>query len=292
MLSFNTPNDLKSKLLEIETNNTIHINSFISSYENLSDDELDLKSEEVAFNDQQTYSDFEDLLEFSNSMRREFVLQEFQWLQFDSLDLSTHPLNNFTFSYSEMTVLSDLGLIKVGASIVCATSNGYIEVLDGDINKVESFLNGNTNIVNDPNVVDGLNKASNGCKKWKGEIKNWYYNNYNNLVIAALHFKKWPWLAKGTGEMVSYKRRNFSNGWRKHWQMLAIQTQNNFFDATTCDGYTAQAYIYVPASRGRNIALKHRVWGVSQQHRAKNGLTMFGYFYFNNSISHYFFLTW
>jgi len=293
MLSFQSVDVFKSTISELEIANQIHIDNFISLYGNLSADSLDAKTDEVQFNEQEAYTNFENQFAFSNSMRKQYVVEELLWLENDTLDVDNHPFHNYSFDSEEMTLISDDGLVKIGTSLFYTTNTGFVEALNGDITIIEQFIEGDSSVLINSNIVNGLNKRSSSCKRRKGKSFSYYYSNYKKVVITGISFRKWPWMAKSVGGMVSYKKRWFGNKWRKHWQKLRVSTQNYFYNGNDCEGLAHQQWKASSNSPkwSQKVVVRVRNWGFFSKDRVKNGVSIYGSFYFNSSTQNYW-LTW
>ncbi len=90
-----------------------HEDDFLSTYEHLSNKELDIKAEEIEYEDYQPLVSFEKELGFRS--RRAFIEEKIQnWLDNEELDFENNPDNLDSHSPVFRTVLNVSGNVKIG----------------------------------------------------------------------------------------------------------------------------------------------------------------------------------
>ena len=101
MLEFSSTNEYDETVLSLEGQMDLLDDQFVNQYNHLNDSLLNEKEEEVGFNTQQPLIDFENSLNFTNSMRQTFVVEEENWMNNTILDPETDPSNIYTFGVAK-----------------------------------------------------------------------------------------------------------------------------------------------------------------------------------------------
>lgn len=252
--------------------------AFLNQYGYLNDNLLNDKEDEVGFVYQQPLIDFENSLNFTNSMRQVFVVAEENWLDNDSLDPSTDPSNIYTFGNAEMAMLNEGGEVKIGTSLLKLTKDGFVEFTDGDVNKLVRFNNGDMSVLNEPNVVTNIDEASRSadCKSWKGE-ENWdeYVRNKKKVKMHE-HFHAYPWKGTSEAQITSYKKKG--HRWKRYRINLGVANESAFYDNNDCDNLLYQGWRGWKRKRRKSLSRHNASWGSFPMYRAENNLSVVGYY--------------
>ena len=277
MLEFSSTNVYDSILTDLEQQMETYDDAFLAQYGNLNDSLLNEKEEEINYNDQQPLIDFENSLNFTNSMRQTYVVDEENWLNHDTLDFSSDPENIYVFENEEMSMLNVDGEVKIGTSLFKFTKDGFVEFTDGDINKLIKFDNGDMTVLDEPNVITSLteNSRSTDCKWWKGETNGHKYRS-NKMVKKHEHFHAYSWKCTSSVRITSYKKRG--RRWKKYRTNLGVANMSYFFDNNDCDNLVAQGWSGWRRKKKKSIRKHVTFWGAFPGYRAKNNASVIGYF--------------
>ncbi|MDC9723865.1 MAG: hypothetical protein PSN34_13985 [Urechidicola sp.] len=102
------------------------------------------KEQAIGFDTYKPLTDFETLYNFTNSMRKDHKVAEDDWLNKPDLIEANDPDKFFyELDKEEMTVLNNIGAVKIGTSIFKVFDGGVAEITDGDIftlNRIAYYL--------------------------------------------------------------------------------------------------------------------------------------------------------
>ncbi len=128
----------------LETNVEAHDDAFLALWPNKTADELHTKEQAIGFDTYKPLTDFETLYNFTNSMRKDHKVAEDDWLNKSNLIEANDPDKTFyELDKEEMTVLNNVGAVKIGNSIFKVFDGGVAEITDADLftlNRVAYFL--------------------------------------------------------------------------------------------------------------------------------------------------------
>jgi len=293
ILAFKDMSTFKATLSELERQTREYDSSFVASYNNLDEDALNEKEEEIGFNDEQPLLDFEEHFGFY-SLRRHVLEAEEQWLNHEVLDENSDPTSNYDYLFDEeMALLNRDAEVIIGESIYKLIDSGYYEIIDGDINTLSILDNISPENVLPDNVVynDGSSNCSScrsgGCNSNKRKSGKKTSGKYRIKWVLSHWTHAW-------GRRVMAKTKNYKKrGWR--WKKYtayckarvygSISDSNNNADCSkqlvfnTSNGYYAEAVAK---------KVKHPI---SVQTKTKSGWVK-GYFYGIGGISTTQTLTW
>ena len=282
MLEFISITAFDSIQLNLEEKVNTSEDQFIAENSSLSDSLLNEKEIETGFKYHQPLIEFEKSLNFTNSMRQIFVLEEEDWLNHEDLDEKTDPSLIYVFDIFEMTMLNEDGEMKIGNSLIKLTNEGFVEFKDGDINKLIRFNNGDMSVLDDTNVFTNLNEnpPKSDCVSWKGaNVWDTYANN--KKVNKKVHFHSWPWKGSSEAQITSYRYRN--HRWSEYRMSLGVALQSKFY-GPGCETLNVSAWSGWKRLPRKNLVKYYNNWGSFQFNRAKNGDSVVGYFeYAGNS---------
>ncbi len=289
MLEFSDINAYETTLADLEEKLEMHDDSFIQEYGYLDDEALNDKEEEIGFNDQLPLIEFENQLGFQNSMRKAFVIAEKEWLNNEVLDPATDPSNTYVFGNAEMALLNEGGEVKIGKSLLKLTKDGFVEITDGDMNKLVRFDNGDMSVLDEPNVKTNLDEASRSanCKSWKGEDNTDKYSS-DKKVIKHEHFHAYPWKGTSEAQITSYKKRG--SGWVKYRMNLGVANQSYFYD-NDCGSIESLGWTGWKRKKKKSISQHFASRGAFPAYRAKNNVSVIGFFEYAGK-SNYDVLSW
>ncbi len=291
MLEFSNVNTYEKTLADLEAKLDLHEDDFLKQYENLDEKALNQKEEEIGFNEQLPLIVFENHLKFHNSMRQAFIIAEKEWLNNEYLDPKTDPSNIYPFSIVEMTLLNKDGEVKIGKSLFKFTKAGFVEFSDGDINKLISFDNGNMKVLDKPNVFANIQTSSSrssDCTSWKGE-DNWINYSSNKKVKIHEHFHSYPWKGTSETQITSYKKRG--SHWRKYRISLGVNNQSIFYKKDDCSTVNGGGVSGWKRKKRKSISRHIANWDDFPTYRAKNNISVIGYFEYAGNSS-YDLLSW
>ncbi len=276
MLEYTTTDAYDSTIKSLEQQMETLDDAFLAQYGYLNDSLLNEKEEEVRFIYQQPLIDFENSLNFTNSMRQFFIVEEENWLDNDILDFANDPSNTYVFSIAEMAMLNKNGEVKIGTSLLKLVKDGFVEFIDGDINKLIRFNNGDMTVLDEPNVITNLDEGSRSanCKSWKGKDVYDPYA-YKKKVKMHVHFHAYPWKGTSEAQITSYKKRG--SKWKKYRMSLGVANQSYFYDSD-CSTVKAQEWSGWERKKRKSINKRVRRWGAFPGYRAKNWSSVFGYY--------------
>ena len=243
-------------------------------YGNLSDSLINLKEEEINYNDQASLETFENQMGFTNSMRQTFIPLEESWLNDTILNMSSYPGELYPFSYTEMALLNSNGEVKIGNSFLVLSADGYVEFTDGDTSKLIQYRNGDTTVLSTQNVKYYFHEASSSCSGWK----NQYYIIHESTkehAIVHLHFHAYPWKGVSEAQITSYKYKN--GKFKKYRTQLGVKNGSVFYCKDCMEIIFGQS---TPFKRKKAKSLSQHVanWSGLSGNRAKNNVSVCGLF--------------
>lgn len=229
MLHFQDMGHVQSVMESLYQNYVIHDDNFLSSYPDLTSDELEAKEEEIGFRDYKTYEDFEEDLNF-NSLRSHIEKQNEIYLDLDD-DRLDDPDDHFIILDEERAILNLNAEVMIGKSIFKMFDWGYIEIPDADFNKLEiiranpeaALIMDNVKIegdimdirpgtVEEPAPNDGLTLTP-ACKGYKRSRDKEDFGS-DARIKWKVAIRTLPW-----GRYVIAKSKNFlrkNSKWKKH----------------------------------------------------------------------------
>ncbi|PCI06883.1 MAG: hypothetical protein COB73_09230 [Flavobacteriaceae bacterium] len=144
LLVFSDLATFTSTVTTLENNIEAYDDAFIAQYPNLDGDQLSDKEQTIGFDTYKPLKDFEATFKFSNSMRKDYKVAETNWLNKPDLIEADDPDKDFyELDEEEMTVLNNVGAVKIGNSIFKVFDGGVAEITDGDLftlNRIAYFL--------------------------------------------------------------------------------------------------------------------------------------------------------
>jgi len=290
MLEFGSINIYETTFAGLKADMDNYWDAFITENERLNEDELNAKADSIGFNEQQPLIDFENNLNFTNSMRFVFTEHENAWLYNDSLDPATNPSNTYVFSHEEMAMLNNNGEVKIGDSILILSKKGFILIKDGSLTTLGAIENGDSSVLDDRNVITNVNEENDkgACTSWKGRNSDPVIYASDKRVIKHVHFHSYPWKGVSSAEITSYKKKS-SGGWKKWAMYMGVINQSYFRDSDCKSG--PQGTSGWKIKEAKSVEQNFANWAALPAFRAENGQSVFG-FYLYAGLSDYYGLAW
>lgn len=123
--------------LEMEQNN--RENLFLSQYGHLTLEAIEEVEAQTGYTENEVYEEFEHLYGF-NSLRKKIYEEEVLWLETSAVhedpDPTKDPDNHFIFDIAVRTILNEYCEVKIGGHFYKFFAGGYIDILDGDYEKL------------------------------------------------------------------------------------------------------------------------------------------------------------
>lgn len=137
----------------LETQDELYDDSFMADWGHLKEADLEDKEDELRFDPQQPFIDFENQFSGFKSLRAKIEGQIIVWLDNSTLDDKTDPDDHFIFDEEVRAVLNEEGQVKIGKPLFQMTRYGYVEVTDGDYNKLALVATSDASKLNLQNVI-------------------------------------------------------------------------------------------------------------------------------------------
>jgi len=211
--------------------------AFVAEWGHLDDDALNDKEEALNFDAEKPLTDFENQYGF-NSLRKEYLAAEEAWMNNEELiDANDPDLDpRFYFDEADMSLLNTKNEIKIGNEITKYVEGGYIKVLDGDFDKLILINAGDTEVLNDDNVLvrisdDAAARGSSDCTWWTRQTDNDYYAS-NKKMYRILQHHGYSWKAVTKAKLKSYKRKN--GRWKRYRTNLGVGFHAQFYSGGVC----------------------------------------------------------
>jgi len=260
--------------LEDEVNSAI--NDFAISHYTTNLDFYNYIIDSLDFDEHELLINFENNLNFTNSMRKLYRNLENIWLDNDSLIDENNPKIKYPFIDSEMTLLNEYGEVKIGEGIFKVLNDGYIYITDGDLATLAKFNDGDKSVLTADNVITNLETPEGDCDYWKNETnsRNW---DGNKKVYYHLHYHSYLSHMASNSELTSF-RKNTSNGhWRRWTVDMTVGNTTNSYDRDC----TFEKQNYSPDKIRRSSNLNNRIFSLTDvlEYKCKNGASVYGHFY-------------
>lgn len=293
LLEFTSVEHFEAAITSLETQMEQHVGAFVTTWSNLSDEDLESKETEVGFVDHQPLVDFENAYNVPSSLRQVFYAAEEQWLNNEELVPENSPSLVYPFGMAELTLLNSDGMVKIGDKIIQLTKKGFVQIANLDIATVIRIKNGDMTALNEPTVTtnieldNGGGKSGTDCSRWAAKEDYKYYDYNNKKVKRHVHFHSYPWKGVSEADITSYKKKNGS--WKRHKTNLGVADQSYFRD-NDCNS-SLSGWSGWKRKKRESISERVASWGAFPQYRAENGVSVIGYFEYpgySNSLV----LTW
>ena len=271
---------------------------FVAKWGHLDDDALNAKEEELSFDSEKPFTDFENQSGLG-SLRQKYLAAEEAWLNNEELDEATDPDNDPLFSSfdeSDMAVLNKLAEIQIGTTIykqlnaeqITLINNAvtqkrvqknipkviegsFLKIKDADYKTLIAFNKGAVSVIDNNNVSIGNNtdpSASKASCDYGKTTRVFKYPASRRRIKAIVKVPqpKFGSIGKVKTKMKSYKRRG--RGWKKWRTSIATWSEGKVydFDCSTFDLLTGSV---APVRRKRRVSVWRNPFFAS--HNVKNG---------------------
>lgn len=228
----------------LESEQEAYIDSFISAYSNLSEEEYNDLADSIGFNDAQTLIDFENFQGF-DSYRRVQADYEDQWLAAGA-DPSTNPDQDNSFDDEiEETLRSEDGAIWIDSTIYLTDVNGDSWVIPGgSCEALDSILSG----LGNPLYKVLYNDGSTQCKNHQVDYLHLYYNDSNRMMAYKLRWNYWGGSTRTVAKMKMYRRKVV---WRRNRTRIGVKVNGDYgiYSSDKCDFMGTYAKVKEPKRR-------------------------------------------
>jgi hypothetical protein len=290
MLVFPNMETVVNVLNQLDADVNAHVGAFLEEWGHLSQEELEMKIEELNFNEDQPFEDLEDHFTFA-SLRKKIVADEAAWLEnTPGEDIDSDPDNHFVIEDNERAILTERCEIQIGNTIYIMNPNGNGQTFafsDGSLETLASFREGN-DISNDPGVeVIGTDDAFRvDCRS--SQAKRGYQTSGNRRIKWVVAHKTPIWGRNVVAKTKNYKKK--SNGkWDKYSTTCQARVYGHISGASgNCTDQVEFNTVSGPYAEKNAKKVKHRV---SVQTKTSNGWVK-GYHYGAEGVSYTSTLSW
>lgn len=258
----------------------------------LNDSLLNLKEEEINFDDQAPLSSWEDQIGFSNSMREEYNSLLDIWNSDTTANYKSHPLNTFPFTFAEMSLFNKDGEVKIGDTILKVSADKYVEFRDGDITKLNSYNNGNTSYLTDTTIYYNFTEGKKDtCRRWVDSSFAEHLENNTYEIIMYFRFHKYWWKAVSRVQIFSKKWKSSRKKYVPYRTSLKVTNQSYFKDVDDCSTNVFSQYKSKGPKERKNLKAVNTHWAKFPPDRARVNVSVYESFQYHGT-SNSGFLTW
>ncbi len=207
-----------------------HDDQFIANNSGLNNEQLSMKERQTGFDPYEPLKQFASSYNFNDSMLKEYIDAENNWLGKQVLDINQDPDNFFyNLDEEELAIVNRDGVVKIGNSIYKMFDGGYIEITDGSLQTLAKFnelnnispcdeqfsINESINV----NIVSGCGGGGiggvdpNHCFLDGSERGHWVLAN-NRMIKGEVVLVYSPGL---WGIKIKSKTKYFKQGWPGIW---------------------------------------------------------------------------
>ena len=215
ILAFETMEDFKHTMNELERQCEAYDDGFVAHFDNLDEEELYNKEQELNYSEFKPNTDFENYFQFASS-NADYLVAEAQYLEQGDLNEADDPENHFIGEPEERSLLNSCNEVVINDTIYKLTENGYFEISDGDFGKLALLDAFGEDLPENVRFVGGENSSSMRsvyCATVWGDSD--YKSNSSETRKIRWWLKKsdQPWGGYLTAKTRNIKKRN--NGkWR------------------------------------------------------------------------------
>lgn len=229
MLEFSDVAEFLSTIDNLESQVDLYDDNFMNQWGHLNDDDIDDKEDELRYDPQQPLIDFENQFSGFISLRSKIEHDIEDWLDNSVLDEKTDPEDHFIFDEEIRAVLNEDAQVKIGNSLFQMTRFGYVEVTDGDYNKLALVATSDASKLNLQNVnIEGgyygsssANNPQTGSSSCRTDIDdtNIYYPSTNRRLKAKQQLTGYTYVfgSKIKAKTIHYKKKNGKWKRRRGW---------------------------------------------------------------------------
>lgn len=283
MLEFSSHEDYENTLSMLIERVNSYDDEFISNWAHLNEEEINAKEEKLNFNNQKPLLDFEKQFTDLTTLRNIFTIKEREWLDNNELIAENSPFIEYPFSYEEMTLLNEDGMVKIADNILLLSSKGFIQVPAKQKDIVTELSKGNFQSLSKDFILTNINtNKSSGCAMWRSKDITHNYNS-NRKVIKHMHFHSYPWKGTSETQITSYKKSG--SKWKKNRMQIGVANQSNFTDSN-CNFGANSTWTGWKSKNRNSVSQRVMSWGAFPQYRVRLNQSVFGsysYAGYNNS---------
>lgn len=280
MLEFDDIATFLNTLDMLEQQADAYDDNFLAQWKHLNESEIDDKEDQLGFNPDQPYINFERSYPGFTSLRKVIANQVTTWLSHSSLDDKNDPEDHFIIDDELRAVLNVNAQVKIGKSLFQMTRFGYVEITDGNFNTLDLVASTDASLVNLPTVLigggyygstSGNNNTPNPPSGCRTDIddEHYYYPANNRRIKAQQKMKGYSgiWGSKIKAKTHHYKKKN--GKWKKRRGLITAEISyesvnqycnlpNNEHEVTTKRRRKVKAKIVAPASANHTYKTKYR----------------------------------
>lgn len=258
MLEFSDVAEFLSTIDNLESQVDLYDDNFMNQWGHLNDDDIDDKEDELRYDPQQPLIDFENQFSGFISLRSKIEHDIEDWLDNSVLDEKTDPEDHFIFDEEIRAVLNEDAQVKIGNSLFQMTRFGYVEVTDGDYDKLALVATSDASKLNLQNVMIhggyyGSSSANNPqtssttCRTNIDNSSN-YYPVANRRIYTRQQLKGYSAVfgSKIKAKTIHFKKKNGKWKRRRAWITANIS------------GISVNQYCALPATQSKNKHKKRR----------------------------------
>ncbi len=241
--------------------------NFGQTYEDLTEEQLDLLIETTGFSENAVFTAFEEYLSF-NSLRAEIFEKQLDWLDNEELDFENDPDNHLIFDDAARVLFNENCEIMIGESIYkLIPENGVVyEIVDGNFEtlnvlRAENELSLKSAQINLPNVI--IHNEENVLKSTADLFDNCQANIYRHdykikgehMVKIVLSMNNYPWSHTIKAKSKHFKKKR--GRWKKRRANLKIYIGGVIRDKE-CSAVIRNVNLN-KSRKGRKLKIKERI---------------------------------
>lgn len=254
ILVFETMDDFKHTMNELERQCEAYDDAFVAHFDDLDEEELYDKEQELNYSEFKPNTDFESYFGFASS-NADYLVAEAQYLEQGDLNEADDPDNHFIGEPEERSLLNACNEVMINDTIYKLNENGYFEISDGDFGKLALLDAFGEDLPENVRFVGGENSSSmreSTCKQKK--IKNNRKNNSSNSRRIMWWLKKSnnPWLSYFTAKTKNFKKIN--GKWKKYRTKAKAGVEGHAY--IYCEGEVGTEYTYEEKYKKRRTVRK------------------------------------
>ncbi|WP_179349302.1 hypothetical protein [Winogradskyella pacifica] len=164
MLEFPDVATFLSTIETLESQAELYDDNFIKYWNHLNDDDIDAKEDDLNYDPQTPFIEFENGFPGFRSLRNKIESDIVTWLNNSVLDEANDPEDHFIFDDEMRAVLNEDAQVKIGKSLFQMTRFGYVEVTDGNFNTLALVASSDASqlFMQNVNVEGGYYGSSSG----------------------------------------------------------------------------------------------------------------------------------
>lgn len=218
MLCFSGNDHVKNTLIQLESDYVINEETFIDQHQDLNQEELAIVEQKSGHRENLPYEELENHFHFS-SLRKKLLVEEIIWLATTSGEnIDEDPDNHFIIDKPLRAILNEYCEMKIGSRLYKFFNGGYIEITDGDFEKLLQ-LRTNLNLALDMEnvIIEGQlpDDASREIEVCNGNVaRSGYSANGNHRIKWTIGIHTPPW-----GRNVIARTKNYWLNGNGNWEL-------------------------------------------------------------------------